>query len=93
MILGLPSTKLYGLSVSCKSSRLLFNAYYNEFKYPQFRTTLDYQFYNYFLPKLNDILTKGFSPEIIACKSHLDALVEKLVGENSSALEKLGRSL
>jgi hypothetical protein len=89
--MSLPSYKLYSISESCKSLRILFKYYYHDYKYPQFRTSLDYQFYNYFLPKLNDVLAKGFSPEIIACRPYIDSLVAKL--STGSPIEQLGKSI
>jgi hypothetical protein len=43
------------------------------------------------LPKLNDILSKGFSPEIVACRSYLDDQVAKL--STGSPIEQLGKSM
>lgn len=92
LLITLPSFKLYGISQVCKALKVLFKCYYHDYKYPQFRTSLDYQFYNYFIPKLNEVLSKGFSAEIIACRPYIDDLVGKLAS-GSSPMEQLGRSL
>ena len=74
-MISLPSFKLYGLYQTCRSLRVLFKSYFHDYKYPQFRTSLDYQYYSYFVPKLNDVLSKGFSPEIIALRPYIDDLL------------------
>ncbi len=90
-MMSLPSFKMYAVAQCVKSMRIVFKTYYHEYKYPQFRTSLEYQFYYYFLPKLNDILAKGFSPEIVACRGFLDDQVAKL--STGSPIEQLGKSM
>ena len=92
LLISLPSFKLYGLSQVSRSLRLLFKAYFHDYKYPQFRTSLDYSFYSYFVPKLNEVLSKGFSPEIIALRPYIDDLILRL-SAGSSPMEHLGRSI
>ena len=82
---------MYGLSRICNTLRVLFKAYYIEYKYPQFRTCLDYMFHKYFAPKLNNILAQGFSAEIIAFRTFIESLVGKMT--ISSTGEGMGRSL
>ncbi len=44
------------------------------------------------MPKLNEVLSKGFSPEIIALRPYIEDLVAKLAS-GSSHMEHLGRSI
>jgi|LauGreDrversion4_2_1035121.scaffolds.fasta_scaffold145510_1 hypothetical protein len=53
---------------------------------------MDYSFFSYFVPKLNDVLSKGFSPEIIALRPYIDEMIIKL-SAGTSHMENLGRSL
>lgn len=75
LILIQPSFKLYGLSSVVETMIKLYKAYFEEYRYPQFRTSLDYMFFEYFMPMLNEVLAKGFSPEMIAFRPYLEKVI------------------
>lgn len=80
LILSQPSFRLHGLSKTMSAMIRLFEAYYRVYRYPQFRTSLEYMFFEYLLPQLNEVLSRGFSAEIIAFRGYLEnILLPKLV--------------
>eukprot|EP00347_Sterkiella_histriomuscorum_P005336 403357003 len=85
VLLNLPSCRLYGLTAITQVLQKLLQAYY-EYKFPQFRKSLENQFYSFY-SRLQEIMASGFCAEIIVFRKYLDILIDSISGEGHKELE------
>ncbi|CDW81560.1 UNKNOWN [Stylonychia lemnae] len=85
VLLNLSSCKLFGLTSITQVLQKLLQAFY-DYKFPQFRKSLENQFYTFY-SRLQEIMATGFCAEIIVFRKYLDILIDSISGQGHQELE------